>query len=79
MSTAAGGTVPPLLALLLLLFGADVSTELPAVAAIDAGLLPLFALLAVIPIRVLRCAARCAIPSNCRCRALSVPERGCDG
>lgn len=54
MSMAAGSTVPPLLALLLLLFGADVSTELPAVAAIDAGLLPLLALLGVIPIRALR-------------------------
>jgi hypothetical protein len=54
MSMAAGGTVPPLLALLLLLFGADVSTELPAVAAIDAGLLPLLALLGVIPICALR-------------------------
>lgn len=37
MSIAAGTTGPPLLPLLLLLFGADVSAELPAVAVADTG------------------------------------------
>lgn len=81
INIAAGGTTPPLLPRLLLLLGADVTAELPAVAAADTGLLePDTAFeLPMTPVRAARCAAhsapRCAMPSARR-RALSVAKLG---